>query len=442
MIYKLFTKLKTNAVFRHLFILALTLCILLAGDLLLFIADRLFGVERGVIFSYNLSTLIIRSNLAIGGFVVFLVIFSLIIRWLNLEFLRRLVKNLLMSVVSVTITLFIVEVIFYFALKHKAGQSPGQGSYPLELCEHNFFRSDPILGYAANKNVRSRYRKVEITPATKDTTNIFDFIVHTDSLGNRLIDIPGMKDRPKYALFFGCSFTFGLGVADTLNPPYLFAKNDTSYCSYNYAFTGYGPQSMLAQLQNLNIRKQIKQDSGSCFYVYMNAHPYRVIGDMRTYVTYGHDLPYYDYRDGKVHRYGLFKDNRPFLSTFYSLMSKSNFVEYFKINFPSKLSPDHYKLTCDIIYQSFLEYKKQFHNDNFYVVVYPYCEDIVPYLKDYNLRVLDLSKLFNNLNKDLCYIPKDGHPTAYANKVFTRELVNRMNSRPGGEEMQLAKDGL
>ncbi|HVO72588.1 MAG TPA: hypothetical protein VMT35_01080, partial [Ignavibacteriaceae bacterium] len=68
----------------------------------------------------------------------------------------------------------------------------------------------------------------------------------------------GLRDTPNSneesgncALFFGCSFTFGSGLADTSTLPYLFNQcSNRNYKVYNYGFEGYGPHQMLAIIEN------------------------------------------------------------------------------------------------------------------------------------------------------------------------------------------------
>ena len=53
-------------------------------------------------------------------------------------------------------------------------------------------------------------------------------------------------------LFYGGSFTFGLGVEDHETLPYRTGiKTDGRYRVYNFGFPGYGPHQMLASVQHL-----------------------------------------------------------------------------------------------------------------------------------------------------------------------------------------------
>ena len=79
--------------------------------------------------------------------------------------------------------------------------------------------------------------------------------------------------------------------------------------------------------------------------------------------------------------------------------------------------------------QASRDYKNQFGNDNFYVIIYPTTVNsslIISLLKQKGVKVLDYSKLFNPLEKKYA-IPYDEHPTALANEVLIKQLVNDIN---------------
>ena len=76
------------------------------------------------------------------------------------------------------------------------------------------------------------------------------------------------------------------------------------------------------------------------------------------------------------------------------------------------------------------DYKKQFGNDNFYVIIYPTTIDsslIISLLKQKGVKVLDYSKLFNPLEKGYA-IPDDEHPTALANEILIKHLITQFDN--------------
>lgn len=240
--------------------------------------------------------------------------------------------------------------------------------------------------------------------------------------------------KSKYALFFGCSIGFGHGLEDNQTLAYQFQEN--SPCnSYNYAYSGYGTNHMLARLQYQNLRKIIpkKEKEGAGFYIFYWDHIERSIGSMARYTEWLHTSPYFEFQDGKLVRDKAFKDGRPFVSSFYEAVYQLSCVKYFDMTFPAKLSDQHFDLVSEMVLESKKTYKKQFENDNFYVVIYPTYEEIDPKLlkafyaslKKKNIQVL-------NLNEDIHYDASysihahEAHPSAFANETIAKLLVERM----------------
>jgi hypothetical protein len=427
---------KTNR--KYLLIIALV-ALLALGDLALIIADQFFGEEKGRIFGYKIWDLIVQSNIKAIVLAIISYFSYKLVRFLKQNRVIKLPKfkkikiktrklqlqDFIIPIVSIVVFIILVEFALFILLKIKNSKND---TFAMEIFDKNLYAADSLMGFKANTNLKARCKKVLINTTTHKVSSIFDVVYTTDSIGNRYIDMPDMKNRSKYALFFGCSFTFGIGVQDTENIPFCFAKSDTGYCVYNYGFTGYGPQNMLAAFKFGNIKQNVRQGSGICFYIYINSHVARAIGDKNVYTSYGKDLPYFDYQNDSLHYLGKFYKNRKFTSAFYSLMNSSNFIRYFNINFPAVQLDKHYKLTCEIIYQSYLEYKKLFHNDNFYVVLYPSHDDIKYYLTTYNIKVIDLSKAFNMNDKNYYLSEFDRHPTALADKLVTQQLITELNS--------------
>ena len=455
--------------------------IMVLGDFGLFIMDLFFGEERGVIFGYNLVRLIITTNSIVVGILSLIWITKYLVRarkgkvtiviiyllgnvlcvvgliigyrllepivafnviflfsWLVVGLSRgaALAKNMTVAIFSFLFTIFLVEVMFYIIIKINSRP----GVYAYDEKSDILFRTDSIQGYAHNKLVTANLKKILVDEVNQDTSYVFHTTIHVDSIGNRITAIPYMTNRDKYAIFIGCSVTFGLGVEDDETLPYYFAQYDSGYCAYNFGVGGYGPQNVLALLSNYNLKKFVKQDSGVCIYSYIKHHVYRAIGDMATYTAWGESLPYYDYELGKLIRVGSFGSDRRLISGFYTLMSKSNFVRYFKLNFPPKLTARHYKISCDMIRQTRDLYRQQFNNDNFYVMIMPtnFDQPMIDCLSEYGVKIIDVSKLFASSNlasmdssaiKDLYFIPHDGHPTPLAYRLIAGQLADQLERR-------------
>jgi hypothetical protein len=326
-------------------------------------------------------------------------------------------QNLMMMGLMFVVTIFLLEWICGIALKKQAETAP-----KIEGPTHSMM-SDKVLGYKPNPHT------THTGVRTKDGQIIYSITYSTDTNSLRITPIDSTKPRTKYAQFFGCSMTFGEGVQNKETLPYYFAKFDSTYRPYNFAYSGYGPHQMLARLETNNLKNIVKEKSGVGFYIYINDHVSRVIGTMTNFSYNGGNAPYYHHEGKSIKREGLFIESRRMRSWFYERMLKSNILKLFKIGYPFKISDEDYELTAEIMAESSRLYKEQFGNDDFYVIIYPTTVDsslIIKLLKQKGVKVLDYSKLFNPLEKKYA-IPYDEHPTALANEILIKQLVKDIN---------------
>ncbi len=262
-----------------------------------------------------------------------------------------------------------------------------------------------------------------------DDKVIFDAHYSIDEL-NRRITPDYDENKDKYAIFFGCSVGFGFGLEDNQTIPYYFQENAASYNSYNYAFTGWGCNHMLARMQHKDLSKEVIEKDGVGVYVFIWSHIRRAIGDMRIYTSWGHTMPYYYLDDGELVRDGNFANGRRVTSTFYKYLDKSYISDYFQVNIPSKTQERHMILAAEIIKKSKETYTEQFGNDNFYVVIHP--TDWVEFTPEKNeqfkniltergIDYLDYSQKLILDNDHI--IIGDGHPNEKSDEKLAKMLV-------------------
>ena len=317
---------------------------------------------------------------------------------------------LLIGIVSAAAMLFCIEAIFY-VLNHR--ENIEQSSLgPL-------YQYDELLGYKPKPNV--------VVPEIKRRNGevIFDVTYSIDSYGRRITPVQNLEDRVQTILFFGCSFTFGTGVNDNETIPFYVSQFAPKYMPYNYGYRGYGPQAILAQLQSDEIIKQVHKTDGTILvYTYIDGHISRITGSMRV-LKWAHHFPYYiiDSYDRLV-RKGNFTSGRRFLTYFYQVIGRSQFVQYFDIDHP-RINNDHIRLTARIIEESRNAFRDKFDSDNFYVLIYPgqrrYGKELIHYLKKAGVRYLDYSRLQDKMVYDR--IKGDGHPTAKSHRAIAARLV-------------------
>lgn len=325
--------------------------------------------------------------------------------------------NLMMGIVSCISLICLLEFCFYLLYSHAIPHSPQRenaGTYT-----EGYFQKDELLGYKPKASAEISSILIE------DKKTLYNVIYSIDMYHRRMTPAIQRESRTKFALFFGCSYTFGEGVENNETFPYYFSEFALEYMPYNYGFHGYGPQEMLAKLQYNSLTKEIKEIQGIGIYLYLpDTHEQRAIGNMSVFNGWGKNMPFYTFDFHRnLMRKGSFSSGRPVISYLYSLLGQSYVIKYFGIQFPSKLTEKHYRLTAKIIEEAKNEFNKKFMSDHFYVIIYPNTtrKNIIPYLQKAGIIYFDYSDLFDS-SLEQYNIIGDGHPSSEAYKILAKKL--------------------
>jgi len=292
-----------------------------------------------------------------------------------------------------------------------------------DILKRNFFQDDDALGYKPKPNMR-------VTSIFKENdTVIYNAVYSTDNYSRRLT--PDHADgipKKKFALFFGCSYTFGEGLNDNETLPYFFSRLQPAYRSYNYGLSGYGPQQMLEHLKRKGVETEIAEKKGILIYTFIDHHVNRVIGTMRSYSIWADIMPYYFLdEEQKLVRQGSFRTGRPFLNAVYGVLNKSQVVKALNLDFP-KIRGHHLLLTARIFDESKKIFEKKFKSNKFYVLFYPgsqHVRSLKPYLQQFKIDYLDYSGLFDPREPQY-HITGDVHPSAAAFKILAEQICHDM----------------
>ncbi|MFB0945708.1 MAG: hypothetical protein QMB24_06125 [Spirosomataceae bacterium] len=373
----------------------------------LWIYDKANGDGNGIVAGISVEPLI----------KVFFVVFVILLVLLAILKKHKVAQNVLLSAVSILVTFFIVEWFCGKWLDFQKTQQP-EISGP----KHSFI-PDENLGYKPAPNEGLAGLK------TKDGETVYDITFETDV--NSLRKIPlDFANATKFAQFYGCSMTFGEGVNSDETIPYQFAKLDSTFHAYNFAFSGYGPTQMLARLQDENVEELVNENSGFGVYTFIPDHVNRTINTYTNY-SYNHgNVPRYKLVDDKLVRDGTFTESRRFRNFIFDQMAKSNILRAFNIGYPFNITSEDYELTAAVFAESAKEFEKKFQSKRFYVVIYPSNNDnsaMVELLKSKGLQVLDYSKLFNPSAEGLV-IPNDEPPTPKANRILSAKLYEDIST--------------
>jgi hypothetical protein len=267
-----------------------------------------------------------------------------------------------------------------------------------------------------------------------DGDTLYDIHASIDHWHRRIT--PGYDStRKSYALFFGCSVCFGTGCEDdgTLACAYQTLAGDCN--AYNYGTAGWGTNHVLARFEHKDLKTEVPEHEGFAVYVFIWSHIRRNIGDLHTYTGWGHTAPYYELRNGRPERLGNFHDDRRFTSWIYEHVYDLNTVRYFDVEWPLRMSDDAIELTVALVERSRELYRRQFGNDRFYVLIYPYWKDYFDQ-RTYD-RFLALLKAKGIIYFDHTgivpldgehQIPLDGHPKPLTHQVIAGALINDLRA--------------
>ncbi len=203
----------------------------------------LFSVICATLISFKFST-----APWIGISLCWFIVFLFATKWTNSSVLKAVWFNF-----SIVILLFVILESYLWIKK------PVEAYTEYDHPEYLFTDND-ILGTVPLKNGITNAQEFY-----KDE-KVFDVNYTIDSQGLRLSDNTEDGDNTKSILFFGDSFMFGWGVKDTETIPYQVGLKTNNYTVYNFGFIAYGPNHMLASIENGIVETVVKKRPVFAFY--------------------------------------------------------------------------------------------------------------------------------------------------------------------------------
>jgi hypothetical protein len=330
--------------------------------------------------------------------------------------------NFCLVIVSMLITFYLFELTVGLLIKIKSKQNIAKKEIAIPRPDHDkCVILDDTLGYKAKANWHLKWKPL------KDAHTL---TFSTDSLSRRIVPVSDSTktSRDKYAIFLGCSYTYGDGVSDEETMPYYFQEKTLNYTAQNYGFMGYSPLQSLAIFQARNIRKEVKGNDGFAVYTYINDQLDRVISASRWIELMKGQVP--NLNESTMTVDGIFIKKHHVLYDFIHWGVNTNLAQYFRIGYPLKHQNSHYQLVVDILKKTKEEYEKQFKNDKFFVIIFP-GSPLEPSMKTMfdksGIQYFDYSKLLD-LEKN--YLPYDSaHPKAEAYKQVMEIFCNDLKKK-------------
>ncbi len=277
------------------------------------------------------------------------------------------------------------------------------------------------LGVAAKPNWRIAWVP-EYKGERYDTVTI-----STDSLGLRNTPLIDSLPRNRYALFLGCSYTYGDGVSDNQTLPYYFQADSPGYRAYNYGFLAYSPLHALARLQQQQLERQIPQKDGFAVFTLIDDHLDRVIPATRWIDMTKGRFPYLN--EETMVTNGVFAEQRRVYTQSILGFQPMGIRQLLKWSYPRVHTEAHYAWLVKIIKKTREEYIGRFDNDNFFVVIFPgnaISPETRTLFEEANVKLLDYSKLMSIKENMLPF--DDAHPAPVVYKRVARQLSRDIDS--------------
>jgi len=325
---------------------------------------------------------------------------------------------ILIAISSAAATLLLADAAFLLLNKHRKDTLSYDGGYARD----GFFQADELLGYKPKPGLK-------IVSIKKSGDRVLYNVTYSiDRYGRRITLLSGTAVPGRPILFFGCSYTFGEGVADDETLPFYVSRSFPGSIPLNYGCPGYGPQEMLAKLQSGDLGGEVTASGPVLIYTFMDDHVNRAIGSLHVCTRWGKDMPYYCFNaNGNLERRGSFASGRPALSRLYNAVSKVQFIDYFlgRIDYPI-ITDSHIRLTAEIIRAAAAAFRERFKSDDFYVVFFPGSSragKLIPYLQKSGVRYFDYSRLADMNDPSSRISRYDRHPTAAVYRAVAEKLA-------------------
>lgn len=326
-----------------------------------------------------------------------------------------------MVLLGIVISFVLILVVEGFLRIIKINETVSEVEYPAMYYEK--------YDFGVKKAKTGTHRSFSIIKKTGK--KIYDVEYSVDEYGRRITPVKNIYNkRDKFVLFFGGSFTYGEGVGDNQTLPFGVGNNSLHFMPYNYGFHGLGPFDVLAKIENIDFKKEVKEKNGILIYTYIDGHIHRTIGSMIVMGWMSDGIYYRNTKDGVLERKGSFESGRPIVTAIYKILNKSEILKACKINFPIRFQDKDIKLVAQTIAKMQKEFKRKYPQSSFIVLIYPgskYGDKLMGYLDEQSIQYLNYTNLFNNGESRYYLAEEDTHPSPLAYQTISKKILEDLN---------------
>jgi len=259
---------------------------------------------------------------------------------------------------------------------------------------------------------------------------IYDVVVTIDKYNRRLSRPPGsVRHSKKHLLLAGCSYTFGEGLPDEQTLSWQINAQQEGVEAYNMAFRGYGTNDVVARFMTGNPAAGITQERGLLVYNFLGFHLPRALG-ASSIPWIGSAADVEEDSKGDWYLAGSFVQAHPWRMHFHNWFNQLAIVRLFRMELPMRVD-EQYDWLARMMVEIERLYRQQTSPQNQLVVVlYPQGmkttdpRKIREALSRHHIHFIDYTAHeLGEFTNGPSQIPHDGHPSAEANRFYSRILL-------------------
>jgi hypothetical protein len=246
------------------------------------------------------------------------------------------------------------------------------------------------------------------------------------------------SDTVSSIVFFGCSYTFGMGLNDDQTIPYIVQDYEKDkYKVYNLGVGGYGPNQMLSAIEHNMLNSIVKGKPRIFIFTAITDHINRVYGLNLKAIRYEYGPKYViDEKTNQLKFEGLYIDPQNLMeSRWFSKIIKSGICGYIT---KKAIDKKKSRLVLAIISKSKELLLKKYPGSKFYVIYWDNVQDnndsaIISGLRKKGVNVHLVSTILPGYSSGkfpsyVIYVPYEYHPNYRANKLLSEYIVQNIIS--------------
>lgn len=265
----------------------------------------------------------------------------------------------------------------------------------------------------------------------------YDVFYGIDSSNRRITENSKRGGRAKPLVFFGCSYTFGLGLEDRDTLPSAVARKLKDYRVYNYSYLGWGPNNILRLVSRPGFSQEVKGQNGVAIYAFTDSQMTRIVGNLgltRMIPNWREFLPlYFLDENGKLQSQGMLAQGRPWETEVHRILARSSILNYFKIDLPTAYRERNFQLFTAILKDIKRVLVKEMGFQDFYVLFYPeqgLAGRLIDELDQAGIKSINYSEVIWPAYAQPSHLPhEEVHPTAAAQEFLAEQILRDLPIR-------------